>query len=155
MLARPSYVPHHWYPRCASRRWVSILPTYGTCPEIDHSRVQCDGFLSHFSGAGTAGAERPELERQPKRKKGRGSPPSSDVSSSGLPEMARAALGAVLCTLAACTDAARLDVAATSDGSAAEDEQTAMFCQLARSVLTWLRQLPEQGLQGMLHSVSP
>ena len=101
------------------------------------------------SGAGTVGAERPERERQPKRKKGRGAQPSSAAAACSLPELARAALDAVLCTLAACTDAARLDVAPPSHGNAPEEEQTAELCKLAHSVLTWLQQLPERGMPGM------
>ncbi len=108
------------------------------------------------AGAGTAVAERPEPERQPKRKKGRSALPSCSAAACSLPELARAALDAVLCTLAACTDAARLGGASPADGSPAGEEQEDLLCsQLALSLLTWLRRLPEEALSGMFSSMEP
>ncbi len=87
-------------------------------------------------------------KRQPRRKKGKGMPPVVDVCS--LPGLAHAALGAVLCTLAACTDAARLGALSgeSCEAAGAGQLQHESSAELAINLLKWTMQLPEDALSG-------
>ena len=106
---------------------------------------------TYCAGTAVAAAERPEHGRQPKRRKDKGTPTSSAAAACSLPQLAHAALDAVLCTLAACADAMRLGVGLpTNDGAAEEEQEGSAGCQLAVNLLTWLKQLPEQALLGTL-----
>ena len=87
-------------------------------------------------------------ERQPRRKKGKGMPPVVDVCS--LPGLAHAALGAVLCTLAACTDAARLGALSgeACEAAGAGQLQHNSSAEFAGKMLRWTMQLPEDAFSG-------
>ena len=100
------------------------------------------------AGVGQAG------ERQPRRKKGKGVPPGMDACS--LPGLAHAALCAVLCTLAACTDAARLGALSgkACEAAGAGQLQHESSAELAVNTLRWLMQLPEDALSGTADSSS-
>ena len=91
-------------------------------------------------------------ERQPRRKKGKGTPPAGDVCS--LPGLAHAALGAVLCTLGACTDAARLGALSgeSCEAAGAGQLQHESSAELAVTMLRWTMQLPEDALSGIADS---
>ena len=71
-----------------------------------------------------------------------------------LPGLAHAALRAVLCTLAACTDAACLGALSAQTCGAADAEQLQLDtrAELAQDTLTWIMQLPEDALSGTLLS---
>ena len=88
-------------------------------------------------------------ERQPRRKKGKGTPPAGDACS--LRGLAHAALGAVLCTLGACTDAARLGALSgeSCEAAGARQLQHESSAELAVRLLKWTMQLPEDALSGM------
>ena len=70
-----------------------------------------------------------------------------------LPGLAHAALRVVLCTLAACTDAARLGALSgqTCGAAGAEQLQHESSAELAVNTLTWIMQLPEDALSGASH----
>ena len=91
-------------------------------------------------------------ERQPRRKKVKGTPPAGNVCS--LPGLAHAALGAVLCTLGACTDAAWLGALSgeSCEAAGAGQLQHESSAVLAVTMLRWTMQLPEDALSGIADS---
>ena len=76
-------------------------------------------------------------------------PPVVDMC--GLPGLAHAALGVVLCTLAACTDAARLGALSggSCEAAGAGQLQHESSAELAIKLLKWTMQLPQDALSGI------
>ena len=100
---------------------------------------------------GTAGSAAAEpTERQTKRKKGKGRPPDPPADACAPLALAHAAVRAMLCTLAASSDAARLGVSvAIESGSDATEEPSEASCnELALSLVEWLRRLPTEAMSG-------